>query len=281
MASLRRRAEAAKREIRRSTVDEPGPKKAGKRRVEEEVLVRSTRTEGPLTIEAERAPAAAAQAAGRARASEDEAAGFAAAVAAEGAAIGRMFSSAAASSRAGRQRVFVAAGAEGPVSVGPAKKQEEKQAGAAPAFIPAKRFAGAKTGYAFKKGGQGLGYYLEGAAAAPSAEPKGQPRPPLGSKRPAEQEAAGTEPRRGGVGQGDDEDEEDGSEDGVMTQRDLIRQAFAGDDVEAEFARDKAEEIEGELPTTELPGVLPGWGTWSGQQREPKWAREAREKAAR
>lgn len=32
---------------------------------------------------------------------------------------------------------------------------------------------------------------------------------------------------------------------------------------------------------TEEPGVLPGWGTWSTQQREPKWMVEAREKAKR
>lgn len=33
-----------------------------------------------------------------------------------------------------------------------------------------------------------------------------------------------------------------------LTQEDLIRRAFAGDDVAAQFAADKAAEVEGELP---------------------------------
>lgn len=34
-----------------------------------------------------------------------------------------------------------------------------------PAFVKAKAFSGGKAGYTFKKGSQGLGYYLEGSAA--------------------------------------------------------------------------------------------------------------------
>lgn len=30
----------------------------------------------------------------------------------------------------------------------------------------------------------------------------------------------------------------------------------------------------------EVPGVLPGWGTWAGQQREPQWVTDAKRKAA-
>ncbi len=29
----------------------------------------------------------------------------------------------------------------------------------------------------------------------------------------------------------------------------------------------------------EVPGTLPGWGTWAGQQREPKWVTDAKKKA--
>lgn len=56
--------------------------------------------------------------------------------------------------------------------------------------------------------------------------------------------------------------------------------AFAGDDVVAEFAEEKRAEVEGELPAEEAVGVLPGWGAWSGAQREPAWMAEARQKSA-
>ena len=29
----------------------------------------------------------------------------------------------------------------------------------------------------------------------------------------------------------------------------------------------------------EVPGVLPGWGIWAGQQREPQWVADAKKKA--
>ena len=54
---------------------------------------------------------------------------------------------------------------------------------------------------------------------------------------------------------------------------------LVGDDVEAEFAAEKAEDVAGELPKIEEPSTLPGWGMWAGAQREPKWMREAKEKA--
>jgi len=53
----------------------------------------------------------------------------------------------------------------------------------------------------------------------------------------------------------------------------------AGDDVEAEFEADKAADVEAELPKTEAPSALPGWGMWAGMQREPRWMKEAKEKA--
>jgi U3 small nucleolar RNA-associated protein 14 len=62
--------------------------------------------------------------------------------------------------------------------------------------------------------------------------------------------------------------------------RQLLQAAFAGDDVEAEFASEKAAEVEAELPPAEVAGQLPGWGTWSNQQKEPAWMVAARAKAA-
>jgi U3 small nucleolar RNA-associated protein 14 len=64
-------------------------------------------------------------------------------------------------------------------------------------------------------------------------------------------------------------------------QKALLRRAFASDDVAAEFASDKAAEVEEQLPKEEVPGLMPGWGLWADQQREPKWMAEARQKAAR
>ncbi|RPB21560.1 Utp14-domain-containing protein [Terfezia boudieri ATCC MYA-4762] len=45
--------------------------------------------------------------------------------------------------------------------------------------------------------------------------------------------------------------------------RELVRRAFAGDDVQAEFQDDKDQEV-GEDETKEVDGTLPGWGSWSG-----------------
>ncbi|GFH31683.1 uncharacterized protein HaLaN_30772 [Haematococcus lacustris] len=61
----------------------------------------------------------------------------------------------------------------------------------------------------------------------------------------------------------------------------LIRAAFAGDDVEQDFEAEKAAEVAAELPKEEVVGVLPGWGVWANQQKEPRWVTAAREKAAR
>lgn len=68
---------------------------------------------------------------------------------------------------------------------------------------------------------------------------------------------------------------------GADAQRALLRRAFASDDVAAEFAAEKAAQVEEQLPKEEVPGLMPGWGLWADQQREPKWMAEARLKAAR
>jgi U3 small nucleolar RNA-associated protein 14 len=66
-----------------------------------------------------------------------------------------------------------------------------------------------------------------------------------------------------------------------LSQRDLVRMAFAGDDVEAAFAADKAAEVAQELPAVDAPSLMPGWGNWAGAQREPQWMRAAQQKAQR
>ena len=64
-----------------------------------------------------------------------------------------------------------------------------------------------------------------------------------------------------------------------LSQRDLIRLAFAGDDVQADFAAAKAAEVEEELPTAEVAGALPGWGQWAGSARQPAWLVAEQKKA--
>lgn len=41
----------------------------------------------------------------------------------------------------------------------------------------------------------------------------------------------------------------------------------------------KDAEVAEEVPKVEEPSLLPGWGMWAGQQREPKWMQDARVKA--
>ena len=64
-----------------------------------------------------------------------------------------------------------------------------------------------------------------------------------------------------------------------LSQRDLVRLAFAGDDVQADFAAAKAAEVGEELPPADVDAPLPGWGQWAGRAREPAWLAAAKDKA--
>lgn len=67
---------------------------------------------------------------------------------------------------------------------------------------------------------------------------------------------------------------------GIGSQADLIQRAFAGDDVEGEFNRAKAEVLDKEVPASEGVVSLPGWGQWTHvQQRKglPSWILEKEE----
>lgn len=70
----------------------------------------------------------------------------------------------------------------------------------------------------------------------------------------------------------------------LPSQSDLIRRAFAGDDVEAEFEKDKMDVLNDENPEPEKPVSLPGWGQWTHVQQKmgpPSWMLEEHEKAKR
>ena len=64
-----------------------------------------------------------------------------------------------------------------------------------------------------------------------------------------------------------------------LSQRDLVRLAFAGDDVQAEFAAAKAAEVGEELPLADVAAQLPGWGQWAGRSRQPAWLAAAKNNA--
>ncbi|KZO95969.1 Utp14-domain-containing protein [Calocera viscosa TUFC12733] len=66
------------------------------------------------------------------------------------------------------------------------------------------------------------------------------------------------------------EDEADMKNASAFTQRDLVAQAFAGDNVIEEFEEEKRREVEANAPREE-DTTLPGWGSWGGKgTREPK-----------
>ncbi|KAF3947043.1 hypothetical protein CMV_026769 [Castanea mollissima] len=70
----------------------------------------------------------------------------------------------------------------------------------------------------------------------------------------------------------------------LPSQTELIRQAFAGDDVEEEFEHDKQEILNEENPEPEKPVLLPGWGQWTRVQKKkglPSWMLKEHENAKR
>lgn len=64
------------------------------------------------------------------------------------------------------------------------------------------------------------------------------------------------------------------------SQTELIRRAFAGDNVEEDFEKDKEEILKVENPEPEKPVLLPGWGQWTDVQQKkglPSWMLEEHE----
>lgn len=70
----------------------------------------------------------------------------------------------------------------------------------------------------------------------------------------------------------------------LPSQSELIRRAFAADDVEEEFEKDKEDILKEEIPEPEKPVLLPGWGQWTHVQQKkglPSWMVEEHEIAKR
>ena len=70
----------------------------------------------------------------------------------------------------------------------------------------------------------------------------------------------------------------------LPSQAELIRQAFAADDVEDDFEKQKQEILNEENPELEKPILLPGWGQWTDVQKKkglPSWMLKEHETAKR
>lgn len=95
------------------------------------------------------------------------------------------------------------------------------------------------------------------------------------------------------VGEASDTDSEGHMVDGILSsapktsyklpsQEELIRLAFAGDDVEDDFEKDKEKILNEENPVPEKPNLIPGWGQWTDVQRKkgvPSWMLDEHENA--
>ncbi|XVF32788.1 hypothetical protein REPUB_Repub17cG0112800 [Reevesia pubescens] len=70
----------------------------------------------------------------------------------------------------------------------------------------------------------------------------------------------------------------------LPSQSELFRHAFAGDDVEEEFEKDKQEILNEENPEPDEPVLLPGWGQWTHLQQKkglPSWMLKEHDDAKR
>ncbi|PWN92861.1 small-subunit processome [Acaromyces ingoldii] len=66
----------------------------------------------------------------------------------------------------------------------------------------------------------------------------------------------------------------------AIQQRDLVAEAFAGDDVAAHFAAEKRAAIEADAPK-EVDETLPGWGSWTGKGVSKKHKQQPKKKFVR
>jgi len=143
-------------------------------------------------------------------------------------------------------------------------------------FIAASKFRGAREGFVFRSGKKGLGYYRDGVGRLEG----GTKQAAAGGRVDSHRDASTSKKDNPVDGEGLMLGDTNGGDGGPgRSQQDLITMAFAGDDVESEFKEAKRAEVEAELPDIETPSLMPGWGSWSTQQREPRWMREKREKA--
>lgn len=96
---------------------------------------------------------------------------------------------------------------------------------------------------------------------------KVKPRSALKGSRDAETaHQPAQEPRKVAQTKGSESENEDESTDGlpfVLRNQDLVRKAFAGDEVVADFEKEKLDTIQDEEAKI-IDNTLPGWGNWTG-----------------
>lgn len=113
---------------------------------------------------------------------------------------------------------------------------------------------------------------VEKAAPAPKAAETKAPKSILKVKSDVstEQAKAATSNKRRAADSDSDSDSDaellpvTGNGPKAFTQRELVAEAFAGDNVIEDFAREKAALIEADAPQT-VDTTLPGWGSWGGK----------------
>jgi len=150
----------------------------------------------------------------------------------------------------------------GGVSIGPSAggaNSNKDDAEVPPPFIAVTSFQGAKDGYVYQKGSEGIGYYRDKLLTG------SEMRRRKNSNSNSSSYGNGANIKKKSKG---------------LTQEELVKRAFAGDDVVSDFATVKAAEIDQQLPKNDIPAVLPGWGSWSAnQKKEPAWLTAAKHKA--
>ena len=104
-------------------------------------------------------------------------------------------------------------------------------------------------------------------AKTASVEMPAKPRSALKGAREAEKAHQGGEPSKlvGSASTIDDDEENDEAESlpFVLRNQDLVRKAFAGDEVVADFAKEKQQTIKDDEEKI-IDNTLPGWGSWTG-----------------
>eukprot|EP00897_Mesotaenium_endlicherianum_P003509 jgi/Mesen1/3186/ME000184S02248 len=166
-----------------------------------------------------------------------------------------------------------AAAVAGGLSKRAQRKQQKQAAAAAQAGGQTSQAAPAGTSAAAAAGAAGTG----GASAGRAQSGVAGEEAPAGWEDEEEDDEEGAGGFDTGMGAASGTSVEAG---GVMTQQELIRRAFAGDDVAAEFEEEKARALDEEVPRQEGPVTLPGWGQWAGVQKKrgpPAWIQKERE----
>ncbi|GAA5851356.1 hypothetical protein JCM3766R1_007011 [Sporobolomyces carnicolor] len=105
---------------------------------------------------------------------------------------------------------------------------------------------------------------LSAGLVATGSKKKREKAPQVGGTVARPAEAMEAEADDSDVQSDDEIDAQRGKGPTAFKQRELVKEAFANDDVVADFAEEKRREIERDAPREE-DNTLPGWGSWAGK----------------